>query len=149
MKIADLDSRALREPLVAMCEAYGIDPDHAAVCIVTEEVERRRVLLAADVGLIDAVSAAIAGHPSGEWALEATLTAWRDVSDLAVTTRTVRGTWSPGRHVTEMTVAIPSLPLTIKADNGESGSQDARGVFAFAAQCLRERARQPLDREGS
>lgn len=70
MKVADLDSRAVREPLVAMCEAYGIDPDHAAVCIVTEEVERRRVLLAADVGLIDAVSAAIAGHPSGEWALE-------------------------------------------------------------------------------
>lgn len=141
MKIADLGSRALRDPLIAICEVYGVDPALAPLCVVTDEVERRRVLLATGVGLIDAVSGPVAGHPSGAWALEATVAPWADVAGLAVSTRTMRDGWSPERYVTEMTLRIPSADLTIEANNGETALQDDRGIFAFAAERLRQQAR--------
>lgn len=140
MKIADLSSRALRDPLIAMCGAYGVDPDLAPLCIATDEVERRRVLLATGVGLIDAVSAPVAGHPSGAWALEATVAPWAEVAGLAVSTRTMRDAWSPERYVTELTLVIPSLELSIKGNDADAHGHDDRGVLAFAAECLRQQA---------
>lgn len=149
MKIEDLTFKSLVEPLVATCGAYGVDPEQTTVCIVESGMDRRRVLVATDVGLVDMVSGPIPGHPSGGWAHDAAITAWADLTDLAAATHTVRDSWADERYVTELTLAIPSLDLTIKADNSEGPGQDERGVFAFAAECLRQLARQPLGEVGS
>lgn len=149
MKVDDLNIKSLIEPLEATCQAYGVDTAQTAVCVLESSVELRRILVATDVGLIEVVSGPIAGHPSGAWAHDASLVAWRGLTDLAVTAHTVRDSWSHERHVTELTLAIPSLDLTIKVDNAEGSGEDERGVFAFAAECLRQLAQQPISREGS
>lgn len=149
MKVEDLNIRSLIEPLVATCQAYGVDASETAVCIVESDVDHRRVLVATDLGLIDVVSAPIAGHPSGAWVHDGTVAAWRDLTDLSVTTHTVRDSWSHERHVTELTLTLPSLDLTIKADNADGPGHDERGVFTFAAECLRQLALQPISRLGS
>jgi hypothetical protein len=63
MKVEDLNIRSLIEPLVATCQAYGVDASETAVCIVESDVDHRRVLVATDLGLIDVVSAGSRREP--------------------------------------------------------------------------------------
>lgn len=138
MKVEDISSRATREALSAALRIHGVPEEDAVVFVEAQESERRHILVATSVGMLDVTHALIPNHPIQSWALDVHLVPWRSVVDLSIASRTVRDQWNG--LITTLTVESPTLGLSAMAQIGGDSDPD-RGLAAFAARSSAEIAR--------
>lgn len=133
MKVSEIAARATREAIMFALQVHGVDPDDPMVFVEADEIERRRLLVATSVGVLDANHALIPGHPVQSWALDVKVIPWHAITDLTVASRTIRNDWE-GWDLA-LTVSAPSLGLEATGSYGPEADRD-RGLAAFAARCL-------------
>lgn len=138
VKVEEISSRATREALGAALRIHGVPEEDAVVFVEAQESERRHILVAASIGILEVTHAAIPDHPLQSWALDVHLIPWRSVADLSVASRTIRDQWNG--LITTLTVESPTLGLSATAQIGRDSDPD-RGLAAFAARSSAEIAR--------
>lgn len=138
MKVEDVSSRATREALNAALSVHGVAEEDAVVFVEAQESERRHLLVATSIGILDVNHAPLPNHPMQSWALDVRLVRWQSVADLSITSRTIRDEWNG--LITTLSVESPNLGLDATAQLGGESDPD-RGLAAFAARASAELAR--------
>lgn len=138
MKPGDLTSRATGEALEAALRVHGIALDDTEVFLQESTMERRRLLLATSIGILDVVHERIPRHSLGAWSLQVRVHPWDVVRGFSTASRTIRDQWNG--YVTELTIGLPELSVEAAASLPAEEGEDT-GIAPFAARCLIELAK--------